>query len=143
MRLWTNEPLSRHTTFQIGGPADELAAPENEQELMALLAKKPAALIGAGYGLLTVLLSRLPDEHRAGGCPPMCSTGEWETIRRKCTISSNSIIKNRRLLSCGKQPATNILHLTAQKTPLSEAAADFADHTAPDPGKPDVHDCPE
>jgi len=52
MRLWTNEPLSRHTTFQIGGPADELAAPENEQELMALLAKKPAALIGAGSNLL-------------------------------------------------------------------------------------------
>lgn len=52
MRLWMNEPLSRHTSFQIGGPAERMAAPENESELLELLLQKPAAVIGAGTNLL-------------------------------------------------------------------------------------------
>ena len=52
MRLWMNEPLSRHTSFQIGGPAERMAAPENETELLELVLQKPAAIIGAGTNLL-------------------------------------------------------------------------------------------
>ena len=52
MRLWMNEPLKAHTTFQIGGPAAELAAPESEEELLALLARAPALVLGAGSNLL-------------------------------------------------------------------------------------------
>ncbi len=52
MRLWMNEPLRAHTTFQIGGPAEELAAPESEEELLALLARAPALVLGAGSNLL-------------------------------------------------------------------------------------------
>ena len=52
MRLWMNEPLKAHTTFQIGGPAEELAAPESEEELLALLARAPALVLGAGSNLL-------------------------------------------------------------------------------------------
>lgn len=46
MRLWMNEPLKAHTTFQIGGPAEELAAPESEEEL----ARVARARAGAGSG---------------------------------------------------------------------------------------------
>ena len=51
--LKMNEPMSRHTSFRIGGPAEIMAFPKNENELSAILqaaAKrgvKPAVL-GAG-----------------------------------------------------------------------------------------------
>ncbi len=32
-----NEPLSKHTTWKIGGPADALIVPANEEELEAVL----------------------------------------------------------------------------------------------------------
>lgn len=51
------EPLSRHTSFRIGGPADVMALPQNESELQALLLKAqtsrtPVTLIGNGSNLL-------------------------------------------------------------------------------------------
>ena len=52
MRSWMNEPLKAHTTFQLGGPAEELAAPESEEELLTLLARGPALVLGAGSNLL-------------------------------------------------------------------------------------------
>ena len=33
-----DEPLQKHTTFRIGGPADVLAAPREDTQLLALLA---------------------------------------------------------------------------------------------------------
>ncbi len=55
--LLVQEPMSRHTSFRIGGPADLLAQPQSEQELAALLAKAaannvPVTLIGNGSNLL-------------------------------------------------------------------------------------------
>ena len=47
MRLWMNEPLRAHTTFQIGGPAEELAAPESEEELLAYLEQAMQAVYPA------------------------------------------------------------------------------------------------
>lgn len=52
-----NEPMSKHTTFKIGGPCDYLATPANEEELVALIncAKEnniPFTLIGNGSNLL-------------------------------------------------------------------------------------------
>ena len=55
--LKMNEPMSRHTSFRIGGPAEIMAFPKNENELSAILqaaAKrgvKPAVL-GAGTNVL-------------------------------------------------------------------------------------------
>lgn len=51
------EPMSRHTSFRIGGPADVMALPQNESELQALLLKArasrtPVTLIGNGSNLL-------------------------------------------------------------------------------------------
>ncbi|MDO4921136.1 MAG: UDP-N-acetylmuramate dehydrogenase [Phascolarctobacterium sp.] len=51
------EPMSRHTSFRIGGPADALALPQTEGELQALLLKAkasqtPVTLIGNGSNLL-------------------------------------------------------------------------------------------
>lgn len=51
------EPMSRHTSFRIGGPVDVMALPQNESELQALLLKArasqtPVTLIGNGSNLL-------------------------------------------------------------------------------------------
>ncbi len=55
--LLINEPMSRHTSFKIGGPADLLATPLNEKELCLLLKRAkdndiPVTLIGNGSNLL-------------------------------------------------------------------------------------------
>lgn len=52
-----NEPMSRHTTFKIGGPADALITPENENQLIELLRLcatngVPVTIIGNGSNLL-------------------------------------------------------------------------------------------
>ena len=57
--LLVNEPMQKHTSFRIGGPADLLAEPKTEEELQALLrvAQKnnvPVTLIGNGSNLLVL-----------------------------------------------------------------------------------------
>ncbi|MCL1874492.1 MAG: UDP-N-acetylmuramate dehydrogenase [Clostridiales bacterium] len=52
-----NEPMSRHTTWKIGGPADILAEPANEEEVAALLVlagkeNLPFFVLGNGSNLL-------------------------------------------------------------------------------------------
>ncbi len=51
------EPMSRHTSFRVGGPADLFAMPATEQELLALLTAAnalsiPVTIIGGGTNLL-------------------------------------------------------------------------------------------
>lgn len=61
MELRFNEPLSRHTSFRIGGGAEVMAFPQNREELSAILKTsvlldcKPA-ILGAGTNVLA------PDE---------------------------------------------------------------------------------
>lgn len=55
--LKTNEPLSRHTTFKIGGPAEYFVEPETESDLRQLLVsakerKQRVLIIGRGSNLL-------------------------------------------------------------------------------------------
>lgn len=57
MRILENEPMSRHTSFCIGGPADVMAFVRGEQELSGLLtlcrqAEVPVFLMGNGSNLL-------------------------------------------------------------------------------------------
>ncbi|MFH1387254.1 MAG: UDP-N-acetylmuramate dehydrogenase [bacterium] len=57
MKYLRNEPLKKHTSFRIGGPADYFCTPKNIDDLKAaiLFAKEkalPIALIGAGTNLL-------------------------------------------------------------------------------------------
>ena len=52
-----NEPMSRHTSFRIGGPAEVMAFPKNPEELKALLELSrqedcPCAILGAGTNIL-------------------------------------------------------------------------------------------
>ena len=52
-----NEPMSRHTTFQVGGPADYYIEPENAESLAALInvcraEDIPYTVIGKGSNLL-------------------------------------------------------------------------------------------
>ena len=57
IRLLEQEPLARHTSFRIGGPADYMAFPRTEEELAFLLrtahalGEKPA-ILGAGTNVL-------------------------------------------------------------------------------------------
>ena len=55
--LLLEEPMAKHTSFRIGGPADVLAQPADEAELAALLKRAaehavPVTLIGNGSNLL-------------------------------------------------------------------------------------------
>ncbi|MDD5434192.1 MAG: UDP-N-acetylmuramate dehydrogenase [Nitrospira sp.] len=52
-----NEPMSRHTSFRIGGPADAMAFPADEAELSCIIksarsAKVPVFVLGEGTNLL-------------------------------------------------------------------------------------------
>ena len=56
-RIKWQEPMSRHTTFAIGGPADALVVPRTEEELARVIAfchdeRVPRLVIGQGSNLL-------------------------------------------------------------------------------------------
>ena len=56
MRLY-NEPMSKHTTFKIGGPAEVLSIPEDEENLLAEIKyfqknKIPFRILGGGSNIL-------------------------------------------------------------------------------------------
>lgn len=56
-QIKTNEPMSRHTTYGIGGPADVFVLPQNEEELQRILMKAdqegiPVTIIGGGSNCL-------------------------------------------------------------------------------------------
>lgn len=57
MKLLENEPLAKHTSFRIGGPADYMAFPGSEEELAFLLKTSKAmgqhaSILGAGTNVL-------------------------------------------------------------------------------------------
>ena len=57
MEVLSGEPMARHTTFRIGGPARRLARPRSPEELAALLTAAeergwPALVVGNGSNLL-------------------------------------------------------------------------------------------
>ena len=65
LELRRQEPMSKHTSFRIGGNAWLMAMPKNEEELSALLKMSivmdiPYAILGAGTNVLA------PDEGIAG-----------------------------------------------------------------------------
>lgn len=56
-QIYLNEPMSKYTTFRIGGPADIFVKPKNINELKEILklAKKenvPVTVVGNGSNLL-------------------------------------------------------------------------------------------
>ena len=56
-RLLENEPMSRHTTFRVGGPADLMYVPENEEQILQALAAAreagiEACVVGNGSNLI-------------------------------------------------------------------------------------------
>jgi UDP-N-acetylmuramate dehydrogenase len=79
-RVLRDEPLSRHTSFRIGGPADALVVPEDVSDLKAALAfaraeRIPVHILGGGSNTLVrdggirgmvILLSALQDLERSG-----------------------------------------------------------------------------
>ena len=56
-RVLVNEPMSRHTTFRIGGPADYFLVPSTYEEIGAILKickeeQVPYFILGNGSNLL-------------------------------------------------------------------------------------------
>ena len=65
MSICFEEPLSKHTSFRIGGPAEAMAFPKNREELAELLKKsclwdRKPVILGAGTNVLA------PDEGMKG-----------------------------------------------------------------------------
>lgn len=65
MKVYKKEPMSRHTTFKVGGPCDLLINPESLEELVAVIQdlrqkETPYYIIGNGSNLL------VPDQGLAG-----------------------------------------------------------------------------
>ena len=57
MEIRTNEPMARHTSFRVGGPADRFMIPESEGELREAVldckaSGKPWYMVGNGSNLL-------------------------------------------------------------------------------------------
>ena len=57
-KVWLNEPMKKHTTFRVGGPADYFVVPESAEETAAVIQlckkeKVPYYVIGNGSNLLT------------------------------------------------------------------------------------------
>ena len=54
--LYLHEPMDRHTTFRIGGPADRFAVPRDTEDFQTLLQETPddekITVVGAGSNLL-------------------------------------------------------------------------------------------
>jgi UDP-N-acetylmuramate dehydrogenase len=51
--IYINEPMSKHTSFKTGGPADVLVIPENREEIVKLFKLDvPKTIIGNGTNLL-------------------------------------------------------------------------------------------
>lgn len=56
-KILRDEPMSRHTSLKVGGPADFFAVPENVEDLQSLVrqltvAEVPWLTVGSGYNLL-------------------------------------------------------------------------------------------
>ena len=56
-QILENEPMSRHTTFRVGGPADVMFLPESEEQVVQALslareAQVPVIIIGNGSNLV-------------------------------------------------------------------------------------------
>ena len=56
-QIFENEPMSRHTTFRVGGPADVMFLPESEEQVVQALslareAQVPVIIIGNGSNLV-------------------------------------------------------------------------------------------
>ncbi|MEJ2659628.1 MAG: UDP-N-acetylmuramate dehydrogenase [Desulfobacteraceae bacterium] len=94
-----DEPLARHTSLRIGGPADALVRPESEAQLKALLqwareTRTPYFVIGAGTNLLV----------RDGGIRGLvihlarvAGTLDWETQGGQVHVRAGAAIPTRRI----------------------------------------------
>lgn len=94
-----DEPMSRHTSFRIGGPADALVKPSSEAQLKAILqwtrqTQTPYLVIGAGTNLLV----------RDGGIRGlvihlggMAARITWAAQERQVHVRAGAAIPTRRI----------------------------------------------
>lgn len=98
-----DEPMARHTTFKIGGPADALAQPQNESQLRQLVQwagqnNIPYLVLGAGSNLLVrdggirgvvICLSAMAGDVQWRQSPPQVSVtaGAGVPTKRLCVLA--------------------------------------------------------
>src|SRR3546814_7346929 len=114
MRLLTAEPLARHTTFRVGGPADVLQIESGEElEQLALAGRLPTdvgLLLGGGSNVLisdaglrsTVLILRA----RSTEPPPMRADPDgivWLDRSEEHTSELQSLMRNSYAVFCLKK----------------------------------------
>ena len=81
LEIRCEEPMSRHTTFRVGGPARRMAFPGTEEELLALLELAepfPREVIGNGSNILAAdagVDRLLINTSRMAGAVPLGETG--------------------------------------------------------------------
>jgi UDP-N-acetylmuramate dehydrogenase len=101
--LLVNEPMSRHTSLQVGGPADCFAVPADVADLRKLLDflsinQVPRMVIGGGYNLLV----------RDGGCRGVIISLE-ALSRLECTeqslVYAEAGVSNRQLAEFAEELA--------------------------------------
>ena len=87
-RFLENEPMSRHTTFRVGGPADLMAFPASEEQLCAVLAE-------AGQAGVPVLVmgNGSPSAQFRGGTPDTIAAATRQLLDR-CSQFSNFVISS-------------------------------------------------
>ena len=102
--LLINEPLSKHCTFQIGGPADILVYPRNHEELRSLLSivskyQLPLQFLGKGSNLLicdeglrgvTIKLSKHFDQFEVRGAKVTVDAG-YSLIRLAAQLAKKGL----------------------------------------------------
>ena len=84
-----DEPMSRHTSFNVGGPAEVLARPENREDLVALIngcRKRNLPLLVMGGGTNTLVT-----DSGIRGMVVVLSKG-FDKIEQKSTQAGQSVI---------------------------------------------------
>jgi len=104
-RIAFDEPLSRHTSLRVGGPADALATPKDRAELADLLGlcvkhQLPTTFLGAGFNTLirdgglrgvVIRLKKLRDVRRTGENGIWVESGaSHSTVTRFCVFEGLS-----------------------------------------------------
>jgi len=129
-RLWYDEPLARHTTFRIGGPAELFVVAESEEELLALV--RLARQQEMDFVVLGAASNVLVSDHGVSGlviinrASEVCFTaGEEGSISFGAGL--NSPTPNQRLgrpapMTCPKANQPSLAPSLAERGPHREGA---------------------
>lgn len=97
-RVAFDAPLARHTSLGVGGPADALAAPENADELAALVALAaanalPLHVLGGGFNTLVLDGGLEGVAARTGRLRALAVEPDGATLRAEAGVSHSQVTR--------------------------------------------------